>query len=155
MAVKMRDVLIMHETAERVANGLTEDMARSIAGSGAYGFFGKDVSKLDNFHGFIRVYGTGRIVTLEFLNRTIQAIIRIRQVEGVYCITDHECITENEFAKKIVDSLVDQFNDRLILINKRRPTKRWIQMRTRDCILEDLSRETNISMYRLQRILDG
>jgi hypothetical protein len=113
------------------------------------------MNKLKNSHGFIRVYGTGRVVTLEFLDRTIKAVFRIKQTDGVYSITDHECITDNEFAKQVVKSLVTQFNDRLVLVNKRRPTKSWIQMQLRDKIIEDLSRITNISVYRLERILDS
>jgi hypothetical protein len=155
MAIELRDALVMNAAAERVARGLVEDMAFSVSGSGVYGFFSSDMNKLKNSHGFIRVYGTGRVVTLEFLDRTIKAVFRIKQVDGVYIITDHECVTENEFALLVCKLLIDQFNDRLVLVNKRRPTKSWIQMQLRDRILEDLSKSTNISVYRLERILDS
>ena len=155
MAIEMRNLIVMEETAERVAGGLADDMAFSVTGSGVYGFFSSDMSKLKNSHGFIRVYGMGRVITLEFLDRTIKAVFRIKQSDGVYIITDHECITDNEFAKQVVKSLVTQFNDRLVLVNKRRPTKGWIQMQLRDKIIEDLARATNISVYRLERILDS
>jgi hypothetical protein len=155
MAMELRNSIVMEETAERVAKGLTGDMEFSVSGSGVYGFFSSDMSKLKNSHGFIRVYGTGRVVTLEFLDRTIKAVFRIKQSDGVYAITDYECITENQFASRVVKSLVTQFNDRLVLVNKRRPTRSWIQMQLRDKIIEDLSRSTNISVYRLEKILDS
>lgn len=155
MAIELRNVLVMEATAERVAFGLADDMAFSVSGSGVYGFFSSDMNKLKNSHGFIRVYGTGRIITLEFLDRTIKAVFRIKQTDGVYTITDHECVTDNDFALHVCKKLVEEFNNRLVLVNKRRPNKSWIQMQLRDKILEDLSRSTNISMYRLQRILDS
>jgi hypothetical protein len=155
MATELRNVIVMDEAAERVARGLAEDMAFSVTGSGVYGFFSSDMSKLKNSHGFIRVYGTGRVITLEFLDRTIKAVFRIKQSDGVYIIVDHVIQTDNEFAKRVVESLVEQFNDQQVLVNKRRPTRSWIQMQLRDKIIEDLSRSTNISVYRLEKILDS
>jgi hypothetical protein len=155
MAVELRDIYVMEETAGKVARGLAEDIAFSVTGSGVFGFFSSDMSKLKNSHGFIRQYGMGRVITLEFLDRTIKAVVRIKQTDGVYSITDHECITDNEFAKQVVESLVNQFNSSLVLVNKRRPNRSWVRLQLRDKIIEDLSRSTNISVYRLQRILDG
>ncbi|AGE48807.1 hypothetical protein PBCVCVM1_425L [Paramecium bursaria Chlorella virus CVM-1] len=97
----------------------------------------------------------GHIVTLDFADRTVNAVLKIKQNDGVYVITDYECTTDNVFALHVVDSLVSQFNEQLVLVNKRRPTRAWIQMQLRDKIIEDLAMATKISVYRLERILDS
>lgn len=154
MAVHLRDRDIYNSKVCEVANKILTDISTNITARVTVGFY-SDVFNLTNLHGFIRTYGMGHIVTLDFADRTVNAVLKIKQNDGVYVITDYECTADNVFALHVVDSLVSQFNEQLVLVNKRRPTRAWIQMQLRDKIIEDLAMTTKISVYRLERILDS
>lgn len=154
MAVQLRDRDIYNKKVCEVANKIMTDISTNITTRVAVGFY-SEVFNLTNLHGFIRTYGMGHVVTLDFMNRAVNAVLRIKQIDGVYVITDYECTADNVFALHVVDSLVLQFNEQLVLVNKRRPTRAWIQMQLREKIIEDLALSTKISVYRLERILDS
>lgn len=154
MAVHLRDRDIYNSKVCEVANKIMDNISTNITARATVGFY-SEVFNLKNLYGFIRTYGMGHIVTLDFMDRTANAVLKIKQSDGVYVITDYECTTDNVFALHVVDSLVSQFNDQLVLVNKRRPTRAWIQMQLRDKIIEDLAMTTKISVYRLERILDS
>lgn len=109
-----------------------------------------------NIYGTMRVYGTGRIITLYFRGLDLTTVVlKIKPRDGVYNITDCDYETGDMFTILVITIAVEHFNERLAIVNLRRPPKKWIKFHLRDKILSDLSIETNISVYRLQKILDS
>jgi hypothetical protein len=152
-AVELINNDIKIDSAKKIAKGLVGNIA--IGCGGTHAFFTTNMNVLKNCHGTLRAYGAGRVVTLEMNDRKERSVFRIKNVEGEYKIVDYEYFTTDEFCSLVITSLVEQFNESRVLVNKRRPTKAWINMNLREKMLSDLARETNISEYRLAKILDA
>ena len=79
----------------------------------------------------------------------------IKKIEGEYKIKYISMSSiGNEFDKMISKCVMEMFNDEHVLVNARRPTKAWIQKQLETKTIEKLSLETNISLYRLNKIIE-
>lgn len=152
----IRNDIEMRIAARKVAVAVSDYLVHSINDSkGIFAYYSPDMHHLINFSGHVRIYGTGRIVTLYFCDRQIIVVLKIKPRDGVYIITDIDYETCDIFAILSMSLLVEHFNTRFAIVNARRPTRSWIKFHLRDKLISDLSAETNISVYRLQRILDS
>ena len=146
----LRNADEMRKAAQKMAVVVSDYLVHSINTKGQYTYYPPTLCHLLNFSGHVRIYGTGRIVTLQFT-----VVVKIKPRDGVYMITECEYETCDMFAILAMSLLVEHFNNRLAIVNMRRPTKSWIKFHLRDKIISDLSAETNISVYRLEKILDS
>jgi hypothetical protein len=151
----LRDADEMKKAAQRVAVVISDYLVHSINAKGQYDYYHPTLCHLLNFSGHVRIYGTGRIVTLYFCDRQLTVVLKIKPRDGVYNITECDYDTCDMFAIFAMSLLVEHFNNRLAIVNMRRPTKSWIKFHLRDKIISDLSAETNISVYRLEKIIDS
>ena len=151
----LRNADEMRKAAQRVAVIVSDYLSHALTTKGQYDYCHPTMCHLLNFSGHVRIYGTGRIVTLYFCDRQLTVILKIKPRDGVYNITECEYETCDMFAILALTLLVEHFNNRLAIVNARRPTKSWIKFHLRDKIISDLSTETNISVYRLEKILDS
>ena len=151
----LRNADEMRKAAQRVAVVVSDYLVHAINTNGQYTYYPQTMCHLLNFSGHVRIYGTGRIVTLQFCDRQLTVILKIKPRDGVYIITECEYDTCDMFAILAMTLLVEHFNTRIAIVNMRRPTKSWIKFHLRDKIISDLSAETQISVYRLEKILDS
>ena len=151
----LRNADEMRKAAQKMAVVVSDYLVHSINTKGQYTYYPPTLCHLLNFSGHVRIYGTGRIVTLQFCDRQLTVVVKIKPRDGVYMITECDYETCDMFAILAMTLLVDHFNNRLAIVNMRRPTKSWIKFHLRDKIISDLSAETNISVYRLEKILDS
>ena len=145
----------MRKAAQKVAVTVSDYLCHSINTKGQNTYYPPTLCHLVNFSGHVRIYGTGRIVTLYFCDRQLTVILKIKPRDGVYNITECEYETCDMFAILAMSLLVEHFNNRLAIVNMRRPPRSWIKFHLRDKIISDLSVETQISVYRLEKILDS
>lgn len=151
----LRNADEMRKAAQRVAVVVSDYLVHSINTKGQNTYYPPTLCHLVNFSGHMRIYGTGRIVTLYFCDRQLTVILKIKPRDGVYNITECEYETCDMFAILAMTLLVEHFNNRLAIVNMRRPPRSWIKFHLRDKIISDLSAETQISVYRLEKILDS
>jgi hypothetical protein len=150
----LRNADEMRKAAQKVAVTVSDYLVHSINTKGQY-TYPPTLCHLVNFSGHVRIYGMGRIVTLHFCDRQLTVILKIKPRDGVYIITECEYDTCDIFAILAISHLVEHFNTRIVIVNARRPTRSWIKFHLRDRIISDLSAETNISVYRLEKIIDS
>lgn len=151
----LRNADEMRKAAQKMAVVVSDYLSHALNTKGQYTYYPPTLCHLLNFSGHVRIYGTGRIVTLQFCDRQLTVVVKIKPRDGVYMITECDYETCDMFAILAMTLLVDHFNNRLAIVNSRRPTKSWIKFHLRDKIISDLSAETNISVYRLEKILDS
>lgn len=151
----LRNADDMKKAAQEVAVTVSDYLCHSINTKGQNAYYPPTLYHLVNFSSHVRIYGTGRIVTLYFCDRQLTAILKIKPRDGVYNITECDYETCDMFAILAMTLLVEHFNSRLAIVNMRRPPRSWIKFHLRDKIISDLSAETNISVYRLEKILDS
>jgi hypothetical protein len=152
----LRNADEMRKSAQKVAIAVSDYLVHALNTKGKYTYYPPTLCHLINFSGHVRIYGTGRIVTLRFGDRQLSVILKIKPRDGVYIITDHDMYeTCDMFAILAMSLLVEHFNTRIAIVNMRRPTKSWIKFHLRDKIISDLSAETQISVYRLEKIIDS
>jgi hypothetical protein len=151
----LRNADDMRRAAQKVAVTVSDYLVHALNTKGQYTYYPPTLCHLINFSGHVRIYGTGRIVTLHFCDRQLTVILKIKPRDGVYIITECEYDTCDMFAILAMSLLVEHFNGRVVIANARRPTKSWIKFHLRDKLISDLSVETQISVYRLEKILDS
>ena len=151
----LRNADEMRKAAQKVAVVVSDYLVHAINTKGQYTYYPPTLCHLINFSGHVRIYGTGRIVTLHFCDRQLTVILKIKPRDGVYIITECEYETCDMFAILAMSLLVEHFNTRIAIVNMRRPTNSWIKFHLRDKIISDLSAETQISVYRLEKIIDS
>lgn len=151
----IRNSIEMDIAAQKVAMIVSDYLVHAVLSTGQYAYYSPQMCHLLNFFGNVKIYGIGRLITLRFCDRTLTLILKIKPKDGIYIITDYDYDTTDVFAIKMIFFLIEHFNTRFVIVNKRRPTKGWIQFHLRDKIIEDLAAETNISVYRLEKILDS
>lgn len=151
----LRNADEMRNAAQRMAVVVSDYLVHAINTKGQYTYDPPVMCHLLNFSGNVRIYGTGRIVTLYFCDRQLTVVLKIKPRDGVYMITECDYDTCDMFAILAMTLLIEHFNTRNAIVNARRPTKSWIKFHLRDKLISDLSVETNISVYRLEKILDS
>lgn len=151
----LRNADEMKKAAQKVAVIVSDYLVHTLNTKGPYSYYSPSLCNLLNFSGHVRIYGTGRIVTLHFCDRKLTVILKIKPRDGVYMITECDYDTCDMFAISAMTLLLEHFNSRIVIVNARRPTKSWIKFHLRDKLISDLAVETNISVYRLEKILDS
>lgn len=151
----IRNAMEMRNAARRVAVVISDYLYHSLTSKGPYTYDLSTMCHLKNFSGNVRIYGTGRIVTLHLCDRQLMIVFKIKPRDGVYIITECDYDTCDMFVILAMTQLVEHFNSRLAIVNARRPTKSWIKFHLRDKLITELSAETSISVYRLEKILDS
>lgn len=151
----LRNADEMKKAAQKVAVIVSDYLVHSLNTKGPYSYYSPSLCNLLNFSGHVRIYGTGRIVTLHFCDRKLTVILKIKPRDSVYMITECDYDTCDMFAISAMTLLLEHFNSRVVIVNARRPTKSWIKFHLRDKLISDLAVETNISVYRLEKILDS
>lgn len=153
----VRDDLMMNERARGIAGGLGDSIARAMKTHGHFAHHimtGNPSNHFVIFLGHVRMYGKSSLITFNFYEQPTSVVLKIKSRDGVYMITDCDHDVQDMFIDRVIFFAVQHFNRLALLVNHRRPPKKWIQFRLRDVMLSELSKETDISEFRLKQILD-
>ncbi|ABU43972.1 hypothetical protein PBCVNY2B_488L [Paramecium bursaria Chlorella virus NY2B] len=77
----------------------------------------------------------------------------MKRIDGEYKIKFISMKGDDEMGKMISECVMQIFNDDHVLVNKRRPTSGWIRHQLLTKTIEEISNETDISVYRLLKII--
>lgn len=153
----VRDDLMMNERARSIAGGLGDSIARAMKTQGRFAHHitaGNPSDHFVIFLGNVRMYGKSSLITFTFYEQTTSVVLKIKTRDGVYVITECDHDVQDIFIDRVIFFAIQHFNNLTLLVNHRRPPKKWIQFRLRDVMLSELSKETDISEFRLGQILD-
>lgn len=152
-----RDNIMMNERARDIAGGLGDSIARAMKTQGRFAHHimtGDPSNHFVIFLGHVRMYGKSSLITFSFYEQSTSVVLKIKSINGVYMITDCDHDVRDIFIERVIFFAIQHFNELAPLVSHRRPPKKWIQFRLRDVMLSELSKETDISEFRLKRILD-
>lgn len=153
----VRDDIMMNECARGISRGLGDAIARAMKTQGRFAHHvmtGNPSNHFVIFLGHVRVYGKSSLITFNFYEQSTSVVLKVKSRDGVYMITDCDHDVQDIFIDRVIFFAIQHFNELAPLVNHRRPPKKWIQFRLRDVMLSELSEETDISEFRLKKILD-
>jgi len=119
----------------------------------SYAFSSSDkMSIMESCLGWVRKDGSGKHGSLSFRHGG-HTRFYIKKFDGEYKIDYISMEDVDEFGKMVVEYIMKEFNCAHVLVNKRRPTSAWVKNQLLTKTIEEISKETNISVYRLAKII--
>ncbi|APC25681.1 hypothetical protein BST79_gp168 [Only Syngen Nebraska virus 5] len=119
----------------------------------SYAFSSSDkMSIMESCLGWVRQDGSGKHGSLSFRHGG-HTRFYIKKFDGEYKIDYISMEDVDEFGKMVVEYIMKEFNCAHVLVNKRRPTSAWVKNQLLTKTIEEISKETNISVYRLAKII--
>jgi hypothetical protein len=119
----------------------------------SYAFSSSDkMSIMESCLGWVRQDGSGKHGSLSFRHGG-HTRFYIKKFDGEYKIDYISMEDVDEFGKMVVEYIMKEFNCAHVLVNKRRPTSAWVKIQLLTKTIEEISKETNISVYRLSKII--